>query len=136
MKKGIGSKENMETAKKVYLEEEGRNIYRILERLDTEHGLKISAQTLYAWRAGGNWQAKADACLEHYIMRGLIRLIKKYERDMENSQRPDAQAAYAYINMVKTAVTLSGKYPHRADPAEMKRVAEEILEREYGIKRG
>lgn len=55
---------------------------------------------------------------------------KKMEMDM------DTQAQNAYTSIVKTIVELSRKSPKETkDPAEMKRIAEEILRTEYGIER-
>lgn len=140
MKKGVGTRENRERAYRLYREHGGRDIRAVLGKLQSRYGLKISAQTLYKWRREGKWTDRmAEGEPESFdlgMFGRLVRLIEKYEGYLEGKAGVDNQAAYAYTNMIRTAMELSARIgPARTDPEEMKRIAEEILETEYGIKR-
>ncbi|MDP2168016.1 MAG: hypothetical protein Q8J64_06770 [Thermodesulfovibrionales bacterium] len=136
-----GTPEKRETAYKAYAASEGEDIKVLLRRLRDEHGIMISATTFYKWKREGDWlqraaREKSGLRYGETMLLRLNKLIEKFERRMDKDEDVEPQAVYAYVNAVRAAVTLSEKYPHRADPEKMKRVAEEILEREYGIKRG
>lgn len=84
----------------------------------------------------------APTSLEEQMIRSLIRRKREYERyfkasgiDPENPGM-DNQATNAYTGLIKTIAELSRKAVRESkDPEEVKRLAEEILETEYGIKR-
>ncbi len=91
--------------------------------------------------------------LEEKMIRSLLERKKEYEDYFKASVQPDDgdseeekkkkkepeidnQATNAYTGLIKTIVELSRKSPKEAkNPVELKRLAEEILENEYGIKR-
>ncbi|GER92678.1 hypothetical protein A45J_0396 [hot springs metagenome] len=143
--------ENRELAFKVYCEE-GGNIESTLRRLEKEHGLKLSKPTFYDWMKKFNFKDRlknidaerqknkdSQISFEEKMMSDLMKQKEKYEKYFDGIAGIDNQAQYAYTNIVKTIIELSRKIkPHQKetkDPAEMKRLAEEILESEYGIKR-
>jgi len=122
MKKGIGTPENRELAFAVYTLFGGRNIHRILIRLEHVHGLSLSARTLYKWKDEGNWDGRlgragaAGKCppmrevltFEERLLSRVMGLLEKYERHFEtNDAVRDAQAAYAYTNLLRAAMELS-----------------------------
>jgi hypothetical protein len=118
MKKGIGTPENREIAFGVYFLFGGKNIPRIIERLERAHGLKVSAQTLYEWKREGGWDERIgrDNALredtglltfDEKMMRRIFSLIEKYERFFETNASVDNQAAYAYTNLLRAAIELS-----------------------------
>lgn len=140
MSRGIGTPENREMAFRVYARFGGRNIPGILERLKKEHGLRISAQTLYQWKRDGEWAEKlldSGPSFEEGVLLKLMGLIERFERHLQTAPRMDAQAIFAYTNMINTFFNLSDKLRPfiKTDPARMKRIADEILENDYGIKR-
>jgi hypothetical protein len=62
-------------------------------------------------------------------------LLKKENPETDNLGM-DHQAQTAYTNIIKTLVELSRKAASEAkDPERLKRLAEEILENDYGIER-
>lgn len=142
--------ENRELAFRVYCEE-GGNVEGTLRRLEKDHGLKLSKPTFYEWMKKFNFEERLkniDAerqkandnqiSFEEKMMSDLMRQKEKYEAYFEALSGIDNQAQYAYTNIVKTIIELSRKIkPAKEvkDPAEMKRLADEILESEYGIKR-
>lgn len=141
--------ENRERAFQVYCDE-GGNVEATLRRLEKEHGLKLSKPTFYDWMKKYNFDDRrikvdlekqkvkdSQISFEEKIMLKLIAQIEKYEAYFENNATIDNQAVYAYTNLLKTIIELSRKRPQKEakDPAEMRRLAEEILESEYGIKR-
>lgn len=87
--------------------------------------------------------------LEDKMIKALLRQKRKYEiylnskktevKTGDKTEEPelDHKAEHAYTHIIKTIVELSRKSQGREkeDPEEMKRIAEEILESEYGIKR-
>ncbi|MBI4824398.1 MAG: hypothetical protein HY805_09265 [Nitrospirae bacterium] len=133
-----GSEKNRELVFRVYREAGGKGVRDILGRLEKEHGIKISSQTLRLWKKEGRWDERIDRGrgLDEEMVIRLLRLIKKYERYLEACSGVDTQAAYAYINMIRAVSELQRKMPKRIDPERMKEVAQEILETEFGIKRG
>lgn len=141
--------ENRELAFKVYCEE-GGNIEATLRRLEKE-GLKLSKPTFYAWTRKFNFEERlknidavrqlvkdSQISFEERMMNDLMKQKDKYEAYFETISGIDNQAQYAYTNIVKTIIELSRKLKpgkETKDPDEMKKLAEEILESEYGIKR-
>lgn len=75
--------------------------------------------------------------IEERMIRDLLRQKRRYEKYFKTlKEHVDNQAQTAYTNIIKTIVELSRKAGKEArDPEEMKRIADEILETEYGIKR-
>lgn len=74
--------------------------------------------------------------IEERMIRDLLRQKRRYERYFKTLQGVDNQAQTAYTNIIKVVVGLSKKTREEAvDPEEMRRIAEEIMETEYGIKR-
>lgn len=78
--------------------------------------------------------------LEEKMIRDLLKRKRAYEKyfksKKENPENIDPKAESAYASLVKLIVEISKKADLRAkDPEEMKRLAEEILENDYGIKR-
>ena len=82
---------------------------------------------------------KGKQSLEEKMIRSLLKRKREYEKYFkakEEKNEIDNQTTNAYAGLIKTIVELSRKAPKEAkDPAELKRLAEEILENEYGIKR-
>lgn len=120
MKKGVGTPENRELAFRVYSLFGGRNIHRMLCRLEHMHGLAISARTLYKWKEQENWEARMGPrdglsapgvlTFEERLLLRVMSLIEKYELYFEtNDAVKDIQAAYAYTNLLRTAIELSRK---------------------------
>jgi len=114
MTKGIGTPENREAAYRVYALFGGKNIRQILGRLEWKHGLKISAQTLYEWKDEGGWDkriaesaAEDELTFNERMLGRVLRLIERYDRHFaaEGPAR-DAQTAYAYTNLIRTAMEL------------------------------
>jgi hypothetical protein len=149
MKKGEGTPENREATFSVYKEHGGRNIPLIIRHLKGEHGISISEQTLYEWMKDGDWKARLkrteeerDKFLEgellgfdEKMLKKILRQIERYERHLDTDSKVDNQAAYAYINMIRTAMELSSKIrpEKKVVPEEHERTLEEVLETEYGI---
>ncbi|MBI4823225.1 MAG: hypothetical protein HY805_03215 [Nitrospirae bacterium] len=135
-----GSKESKELAFMVYEQMAGKDIPTILERLRV-YGLNISAQTLHKWKLKEGWKERTvvlvdTAGFEQQAMQGLYGLLEKFRRHLECHPAVDSQAAYAYANLLHAALRLKDRMPkEKPDPVEMKRVALEILETEFGIKR-
>jgi len=78
----------------------------------------------------------AESIISEKHMLNFMKLIGKYERHLADRPGIDPQAVYAYTNMLRTALDLSKRLPHRKpSPEEMTRRAKEILEMEYGVKR-
>lgn len=143
--------ENRELAFKVYCEE-GGNVEVTLRRLEKEHELKLSKPTFYDWMEKYNFKERlknidaerqqtrdSQISFEERMMNDLLKQKEKYERYFDTISGIDNQAQYAYTNIVKTIIELSRKIKpsekETKDPDEMKRLANEILESEYGIKR-
>lgn len=143
-KKTVGTPENREVAFRVYSAMSGKDIPRVLDRLKREYGISISMQTLYRWRREGGWalrmtgrEAEEPSAFELRLFNRLMRLIERYEADIERRPNVGSQEVFAYANLARAAIELSKRLPPEAkDPEEMRRIAEEILETEYGIKRG
>jgi phage shock protein A len=79
-----------------------------------------------------------EKALVESMLRDLLKQKKKYEQYFEGIQGVDNQASFAYANIIKTVIELSRKIKPRGeekDPEELRRMADEILEMEYGIKR-
>lgn len=136
MKKG--TKENRDLAFRLYKEEGGRDISKIIQRLRQEHGLGLSAPTLHRWKKEGRWQERLSgnwqAGFDERMLDILERLIERYEHQMAEGRRLKDQSTYALLYLIKAARELRGSGV-RTDPEEMKRMAEEILRTEYGIVR-
>lgn len=115
MKKGAGTPENKEMAFRVYALFGGKNIQHILERLRCRNALEISAQTLYEWKREGNWDERMKATpaepeflsFNERMLRRLMEVIERYERRFD--KEAGDQAAYAYANLVRVALELSGR---------------------------
>lgn len=150
MIKGEGTLKAREKAFGVYMEHGGRNIPLIIRHLNDEHGIRISEQTLYEWMKDGEWKACLKRSQEERqgfenelldfdqrMLKKILRQIERYERHLDTDSRVDNQAAYAYTNMIRTAMDLANKIkPERnADPEAHERTLEEVLENEYGIRR-
>jgi hypothetical protein len=139
----MGTPENRELAFRVYAAMGGRDIPRVLDRLKSDYGLSISAQTLYRWRSEGGWElrmtgrdSEEPSAFELRLFNRLMRLIERYEADLDRRPNVGSQEAFAYANLARAAIELSKRLPPEAkDPEEMRRVALEILETDYGIKR-
>jgi hypothetical protein len=71
------------------------------------------------------------------MIEDLIRRKEAYEAFFaDKTGEIDSRAESAYASLVKTIVELSIKAGNRArDPEELRRIADEILENDYGIKR-
>ena len=136
MKKGEASEEDIERAFRVYAGEGGRNIKNILGRLQSECGLKISAQTLYNWKRERGWERRMGepSSIHEKMLVSLSRTIKKFEAEMEKAEKPDPQTVYAYINMLRAASELSKKCSRGFDPEKSAEEAKEILDADYGLK--
>jgi hypothetical protein len=133
-----GTRGNRELAFRLYKEEGGRDIRKIIRRLREEHGLGLSAPTLHRWKKEGGWQARLEGVgrtgFDERMLAILERLIGRYEEQMAESRRLKDQSTYALLYLMKAAreLRMSGV---RTDPEEMRRVADEILRTEYGIVR-
>jgi|GEM_PF-7134973 len=68
MQKGIGTQANRETAYRVFALFGGRNIKQILGRLEWQHEIKISAQTLYDWKNEGRWEERMARSTEDEML--------------------------------------------------------------------
>lgn len=137
MKKG--TRENRELAFRLYKEEHGQNIGHVLRRLE-QGGLRISARTFYKWKKEDGWDKQTaderQTTLDKKLLDRLLRLIDRYGRQIEGSDRLNDQSTYAYMHLIRAARELSRSMkPERTDPGEMKRLAMEILESDYGIQR-
>lgn len=142
--------ENRELAFRVYCEQ-GGNIEGTIRVLEKKHGLKLSKNTFYDWMEKYKFKERLkniDAerqktkdiqiSFEERMMNDLLKQKEKYEAYFETLPGIDNQAQFAYANIIKTIIELSRKLnPQKEvkDPDEMKRLADEILESEYGIKR-
>jgi hypothetical protein len=76
--------------------------------------------------------------LEEKLLKDFLKVKKEYEKYFKTLEKPDAQALSAYGNILKNAVELTKKLRPEGKSTtqeDMKRIAEEILESEYGIKR-
>ena len=119
MKKGIGTPENRELAFRVYAFFGGRNIPRVLRRLFSEHDIDISARTLHDWKNEGNWDERIRTAVrgelpgtdmltfDEKMLKRIIGIVGRYESQIKTGASLDNQAAYAYTNLVKTAIELA-----------------------------
>jgi hypothetical protein len=131
-----GTTENRELAYNVYERYGGRDIAGMLECLNKEHSIDISAQTLHQWKRDGNWnEALADRAGSHEerIFLKLTGLIEKFEQHLIEGKGPDPQAAYAYTNLIDAFLRLSSKLPKWGKEADDRPTLEEVLKNEYGI---
>ena len=140
MSKGIGTPQNRELAYRAYAQFGGRNIPAILECLKQEHGIKISTQTLYVWKREGDWEGRLRShptSFEEKTLISMMGLIETLERRLSESKTMDPQAVFAYTRMVNTFFKQAKKIGRlmRTDPETIRRTAQEILERDYGIMR-
>jgi hypothetical protein len=134
-----GTQENRELAFIVYERYGGRDIKGMLDCLKNEHNIDITAQTLHQWKRDGNWnEALADRAGSHEerIYLKLTGLIEKFEQHLTGGGGPDAQAAYAYTNLIDSFLRLSSRMPKMGSGAEGTATLEEVLRNEYGIDRG
>jgi hypothetical protein len=79
----------------------------------------------------------AEPTFDRRMIDDLIKRKESYEAYFKTQDDPiDHKAESAYASLVKTIVELSMKAGARAkDPEELRRIADEILENDYGIKR-
>lgn len=139
-----GTPENRELAFRTYAAMGGRDIAGVLERLRKDYGLDISEQTLYRWRREGGWalrmpphreQRGETSGFELRLFHRLTRLIERYEAELERQPRVESQDIFAYAGLARTALEVSRSLPPSArDPEEMRRIAAEILENDFGVK--
>jgi hypothetical protein len=94
---------------------------------------------------------RTKASIEEQAIKALLKRKREYEKyfksregkaaedngfPAKNDIGMDNQAQNAYTNIIKTLVDLAKKVSIQTnDTDEMKRLAEEILENDYGIKR-
>jgi hypothetical protein len=78
-----------------------------------------------------------EPTFERRMIEDLLKRKESYEAYFKTQEDPiDHKAESAYASLVKTIVELSIKAGTRAkDPEELRRIADEILENDYGIKR-
>jgi len=138
MQRGIGTPENREVAFMLYAQSGGRDVHGILKRLREEHGIKISANTYYAWKREGEWEKRIEGQNPTFEERTLIRmmgLIEAIERRIAGGRSLNPQDVYAYTSMVNTFFRHSKRLrpAMRVSPEEMRRKTEEILQEIYGI---
>lgn len=77
-----------------------------------------------------------EPTFERQMIDDLLKRKEAYEAFFRTQEQIDHKAESAYASLVKTIVELSIKAGTRAkDPEEIKRIADEILENDYGIKR-
>ena len=73
---------------------------------------------------------------EKQMIDDLLKRKEAYEEYFKGLGDIDSRAESAYASLVKTIVELSIKTGSRTkDPEELARIAKEILENDYGIKR-
>lgn len=73
---------------------------------------------------------------EKRMIDDLLKRKEAYERYFAERGEIDSKAESAYASLVKTIVELSLKTGSSSkDPEELRRIAEEILESDYGIKK-
>jgi len=117
MNKGTGTPENRELAFMAYALFGGKNIPKVLQRLQALHGIRISARTLYRWRDEGGWQERMAALaggssaaheltFDERMLGRMMSLIERFEAELAK-KGADSQTAYAYTNLVRTAIELS-----------------------------
>lgn len=150
MKGKSASLEARETAFQCY-RECGGNVEAAVRAMKKK-GYSLSKPAFYEWLEKYNFKerlaaadAKAheakDAALttEAMLLVDLKRQKDKYEKYFESiGSSIDNQAQYAYANLIKTIIELVRKCkPEKEtkDPQEMRKLADDILESEYGIKR-
>jgi hypothetical protein len=138
-----GTPENRELAFRTYAAMGGRDIPGVLERLRKDYGLDISAQTLYRWRKEGGWALRMPpeekrgetSGFELRLFHRLARLIERYEAELERRPKVESQEIFAYAGLARAALEVSRKLPPAAkDPGELRRIAAEILENDFGVK--
>jgi transposase len=130
----------------------GQNVEMTIREL-AKKGYTLTKPTIYDWMEKFDWKdraARAEAeehkgkdmqlSFEEKMISALVAQKEKYEEYFAGLGRGqhDNQASFAYTNIVKTIIELSRKIKppeEKRDPAELKRISEEILESEYGIKR-
>ncbi len=78
-----------------------------------------------------------EPTFERRMIDDLLKRKESYEAYFKTQQDPiDHKAESAYASLVKTIVELSVKAGTKTrDPEEIRRIADEILENDYGIKR-
>lgn len=89
-------------------------------------------------RPSAKKQTARQASREEGLIKDLLKVKRQYERYFKTLEKPDGQALSSYAGILKTAAELLrklGPETEANDPEEMKKIAEEILESEYGIKR-
>ncbi len=94
-----------------------------LEVLKKDHGMSVTAPTLYAWIEKYTWKdraARAEAeeqrvkdvglGFEDKMMASLIEQKESYEKYFKTlGHSPDNQATYAYTNLIKTIIDIKRK---------------------------
>jgi hypothetical protein len=119
MTKGTGTRENRELAFEVFRLFGGRGVERMLGRLKWAHDIDISERTLYEWKTEGRWEERLDAeargaeqvlTVREKMLASVLALIEKHERQFSKEGAiADAQATYAYTNLLRTAMELASK---------------------------
>ena len=114
MRKGLGTPQNRELAYKVFALFGGKNVHKILSRLDHAYDISMSARTLYQWKDEGGWDKRLATgqdvmTFNELTLRRLNRIIQKHERHYDSNEKAvgNAQLAYAYTNLVKAALSVS-----------------------------
>jgi hypothetical protein len=147
--KGKAVRENIDLAFDVYCAM-GGIVEKALVELE-RRGLRLAKSTFYDWMEKYDFERRrvqlemerqeirdSQLSFEESMLRDLLKQKKKYEQYFEGIQGVDNQASFAYANIIKTVIELSRKIKPRGeekDPEELRRMADEILEMEYGIKR-
>ena len=75
---------------------------------------------------------------EERLIKDLLKVKRGYDRYFKSLDRPDNQAVSSYTGVIKAIADLYKKIKpedEAKDHAEWKRIADEIIEAEYGIKR-
>lgn len=81
--------------------------------------------------------ARNKTTVEEQVLRGLLNRKREYDRYFRTRETIDNQAVSAYINIVKLAVDVLQKTGKGSGGSEdLRKAAEEILENEFGIRRG
>jgi|Deesub1362A_J573_1020465.scaffolds.fasta_scaffold00740_25 hypothetical protein len=79
---------------------------------------------------------RSKLSIEERMIKDLLKRKREYEKYFKSIDTIDNQAQSAYTSIIKTIVELSRKTVRETKSSEeMKKLAEEILESEYGIRR-
>ncbi|MBI4824742.1 MAG: hypothetical protein HY805_11040 [Nitrospirae bacterium] len=98
-------------------------------------GIEVSERSIREWKKQGRWldRMKRDSNLEQWLLDVLINAIEDCHKRLGSSKRMDSQSAFALVCLVRLVYELKKPVEKPVDVEEMQRVANEILEREYGI---